>query len=257
MSFPRGFVRTDVDAEEEITPPATQRVSSFDSLSAATALCSQLPASIAPAVAYDAPARSESPGSPTVAAAAAMLQQVQSSDALEGAVDCLMLMSSHAAAASAETDYMPPPKKRPPPAASSTRRKLKMRTGPSPLSRGSTSDEGSTMQPLALLSSSSVDQLKLLAAAFKLCPSPTEEQIGAIASRVAMEPEALTHWFHQRRVLQEWVQQQPHVSSSSMRSMFYGEGEAAESESAPPSPTESMPPPAVSPWRYVEVVIGS
>lgn len=72
-----------------------------------------------------------------------------------------------------------------------------------------------------------------------------------------MEPEALTHWFHQRRVLQEWVQQQPHVSSSSMRSMFYGEGEGAESESGPPSPTESMPPPAVSPWRYVEVVIGS
>ena len=111
MSFPRGFVRTDVDAEEEITPPTTQRVSSFDSLSAATALCSQLPASIAPAVAYDAPARSDSPSSPTVAAAAAAPQQVQSSDALEGAVDCLMLMSSHAAA-SAETDYMPPPKKR-------------------------------------------------------------------------------------------------------------------------------------------------
>lgn len=160
MSSPRGFVRTDVDAEEEITPPTTQRFSSFESLSAATALCSQLPASIAPALAYDAPPRSEAPGSPTVVAAAAMLQQVQATDSLEGAVDCLMLMSSHAAA-SAETGHMPPPKKRPPPATSSTRRKLKMRTGPSPLSRGATYDERSTMQPLALLSSSSVDQVRI------------------------------------------------------------------------------------------------
>ena len=94
-------------------------------------------------------------------------------------------------------------------------------------------------------------QLKLLAAAFKLCPSPTEEQISAIASRVAMEPESLKHWFHQRRVLQEWVQQQPHVNSSSIRSMFYGEG----AENGQPSPPDSMPPP-VAPWQYVQVVVG-
>ena len=64
-----------------------------------------------------------------------------------------------------------------------------------------------------------------------------------------MEPEPLKHWFHQRRVLQEWVQQQPNVNSSSVRSMFYGDG----AENGQLSPPESMPPP-VAPWQYVQVL---
>ena len=66
-------------------------------------------------------------------------------------------------------------------------------------------------------------QLKLLAAAFKLCPTPTGEQLAAIAGRVGMDEDTLANWFQSRRVLQEWVSQQPQVSSSSMRSMFYKE----------------------------------
>lgn len=232
------------EGPEEITPPVAHRISSFDSLSAAKALCNQLPVSFSPGP--EADVERPAPGSPTVAAAAAALHQVQSSDVLEGAVDCLMSFSSHAADAS----LMPPPKKRPAPvsaSASSTRRKLKMRAAPSPLSYASTSNESqhsaSTMEPLSLLSSSNVDQLKLLAAAFKLCPTPSDEQLAAIASRVGMDPESLGHWFHQRRVLQDWIKQQPQVSSSSLRSMFYG-GDALA------SPTEGMPPP-LAPWRTV------
>lgn len=239
MSVPRAFVRSE-GVEEEVTPPtANQRVSSFDSLSAATALCTQLPAS-APSPPDDS--EKDSPGSPTVAAAAAVLNQVQSTDVLEGAVDCLMSFSSHAAA---DSTFMPP-KKRPAPAASTTRRKLKMRAGPSPLSRSG--DAGSsTMEPVSLLSSSNVGQLKLLAAAFKICPTPTDEQIGAIASRVDLEPDVLSHWFHQRRVLQEWVQQQPHVSSSSIREMFYSEQE-------PQMSPEGLAPMTSAPWREVGTV---
>ena len=55
-------------------------------------------------------------------------------------------------------------------------------------------------------------QLKLLAAAFKLCPTPTGEQLAAIASRVGMDEDTLASWFQSRRVLQEWVAQQPQVS---------------------------------------------
>ena len=82
-------------------------------------------------------------------------------------------------------------------------------------------------------------QLKLLAAAFKICPKPTEQQLDAIASRVGMEAETLAHWFQSRRVLQEWVAQQPHISSSSVRSMFYGDDEGQQ----PAPPVAMMPRP--------------
>ena len=82
-------------------------------------------------------------------------------------------------------------------------------------------------------------QLKLLAAAFKICPKPTEQQLDAIASRVGMEAETLAHWFQSRRGLQEWVAQQPHISSSSVRSMFYGDDEGQQ----PAPPVAMMPRP--------------
>ena len=81
-----GFVR--IEGPEEITPPT---VRAQDSWSAAEALCSQFPPYAPPAacqlpvsvsVANDAGPTDQpsSPGSPSLAAAAAMLQQVQSTD---------------------------------------------------------------------------------------------------------------------------------------------------------------------------------
>ena len=279
-----GFVR--IEGPEEITPPIAR---SQDSWSAAKALCSQFPPSAPPpesqlpvsvSVANDAALTDQpsSPGSPSLAAAAAMLQQVQSTDRdgleeAEGAVDCLMQLSSDG---TAKPSLVQPPKKRSIADAAdahkpASRRKLKMKS--SPLSQSSEprfgasaiehaqQSQSSSMQPLALLSSSNPAQvspslppprapphthaalphpqapassalltlhcpplqLKLLAAAFKLCPTPTGEQLAAIAGRVGMDEDTLANWFQSRRVLQEWVAQQPQVSSSSMRSMFYKE----------------------------------
>jgi len=166
-----------------------------------------------------------------------MLQQVQSTDRdrleeAEGAVDCLMQLSSDG---TAKPSLVQSPKKRPladdadalKPA---SRRKLKMKSSPLSEPRFGASaiehaqpSQSSSMQPVALLSSSNPAQLKLLAAAFKLCPTPTGEQLAAIAGRVGMDEDTLANWFQSRRVLQEWVSQQPQVSSSSMRSMFYKE----------------------------------
>ena len=92
-------------------------------------------------------------------------------------------------------------------------------------------------------------QLKLLAAAFKLCPTPTGEQLAAIASRVGMDEDTLASWFQSRRVLQEWVAQQPQVSSSSMRSMFYKEN--AENDGGDLLAPAPMPPPPLVPLSCV------
>ena len=161
-----GFVR--VEGPEEITPPV---VRSQDSLSAAKALCSQLPVCQMPvsiSLANEGALTDQpgSPGSPSLAAAAAALQQVQSIDMLEeaeDAVDCLMQLSSDG---TMKPSLLQPPKKRPLAAATdaqvpSSRRKLKMKASPlsqSSASRFGTSPE-SSMQPLALLSSSNPAQV--------------------------------------------------------------------------------------------------
>ena len=69
-----------------------------------------------------------------------------------------------------------------------------MRTAgvPSPLTRPGNSLRAPVARappPVQLLSGASVEQLKLLAAAYKLCPSPTPEQLLAIAERVSIAPE--------------------------------------------------------------------
>ena len=56
-----------------------------------------------------------------------------------------------------------------------------------------------------------------------------------------MDEVPLASWFQSRRVLQEWVAQQPQVSPSTMRSMFYG----AEADAGDPPPSAAMPPPLV------------
>ena len=177
-----GFVR--IEGPEEITPPIAR---SQDSWSAAKALCSQFPPSAPPpdsqlpvsvSVANDAALTDQpsSPGSPSLAAAAAMLQQVQSTDRdgleeAEGAVDCLMQLSSDG---TAKPSLVQPPKKRPLADAAdahkpASRRKLKMKS--SPLSQSSEprfgasaiehaqQSQSSSMQPLALLSSSNPAQV--------------------------------------------------------------------------------------------------
>lgn len=50
-----------------------------------------------------------------------------------------------------------------------------------------------------------IHQLKLTAAAFRLCPEPTADQVGAIARRVALPAERVATWFEARRALQSWV----------------------------------------------------
>lgn len=158
-----GFVRA--EGPEEITPPIANKARSFDSLSAAKALCTQLPVSVAPTPAA-APDEPTSPSSPSLAAAAAALTQVQSTDMLEeaeGAVDCLMQLSSDG---TMKPSLLQPAKKRPLADAAgapvpSTRRKLKMRASPlsqsdDPASCGS----ASTMAPLPLLSSSNPGQVR-------------------------------------------------------------------------------------------------
>ena len=181
------------------------------------------------------PPRPPSPSSPTIAAAAEGLLDVRRmpSGMTESAVDCLMSLSSLPKRAIDEDDYEEeesyveePLRKRPAPEQlHAARRRLKMRTAgiPSPLSRpGNSMRSPVRAPPVQLLSGASVEQLKLLAAAYKLCPSPTPEQLLAIAERVSIAPDALGVWFQSRKILQDWVQQQPNLKINDLRSMFYG-----------------------------------
>ena len=98
--------------------------------------------------------------------------------------------------------------------------------------------------PIKLLSGASLQQLKLLSAAFQLCPSPTNEQIHAIARRVALSPEKLDTWFQSRRTLHEWVTQQPHLQPADLAGMFYSDGdEAGAAMAVAPAEVASNPPP--------------
>jgi len=92
-------------------------------------------------------------------------------------------------------------------------------------------------QPVRLLSGANLQQLKLLSAAFKLCPSPTAEQLVAIAHRVSLSAEKLDTWFQSRRTLEDWIAQQPHLQPADIATMFFeGEDGQACAASARPSP---------------------
>jgi len=75
--------------------------------------------------------------------------------------------------------------------------------------------------PIRLQGGASVQQLKLLAAAFKLCPHPTEAQIDAVARRVSLTSDRLDAWFRSRRTLQDWVMRQPHLDVAELAATFY------------------------------------
>jgi len=67
-------------------------------------------------------------------------------------------------------------------------------------------------------SGASILQLKLAAAAFRLCPTPTDEQIRAIAKRVALSTEQISGWFRARRALESWVDEQMRLNPGSAAS---------------------------------------
>lgn len=76
-------------------------------------------------------------------------------------------------------------------------------------------------RPITLRSGATMLQLKYLAAAFKLCPSPTHEQVVAIATRVGVSVLKLTEWFQTRNTLQAWLSEQPQLQPTDIASMFF------------------------------------
>jgi len=76
-------------------------------------------------------------------------------------------------------------------------------------------------RPIQLMSGASAQQLKYLAAAFKLVPSPTAEQLGAIANRISLPVARLEPWFQSRRTLEKWIQMQRHLKPAELAVMFY------------------------------------
>ncbi|KAL3910531.1 MAG: hypothetical protein SGPRY_009021, partial [Prymnesium sp.] len=216
----RAFAR--VEGEEEVTPPYSCRTRSFESLVAAKVLADAISKNDA-LIPPPSPRAISPPSSPSRAAAAAGLLDVQRipTEATDSVVDCLMSLSSQPAP---DAPPLAESKKRPYPEQQlAARRKLKLRSTEScaRLAVPGDSTSSASSPPLRLLSGASIEQLKLLAAAFKLCPSPTPQQILAIAERVAITPEALCVWFQSRKVLQDWVQQQPHISINDLKNMFY------------------------------------
>jgi len=202
---PRAFIRP--EGEEEITPPCT-KMRSFDSISVAHILQAKLNDHTA------AVNERSAPGSPSVSDAAALLQGVSTSAKLDKAVDCLLSLAADERGI--DTGSVMKHEKRPrseptPPGA--TRRRLSMPPTPKSSMRGMHSSEQPLQaiepqeflitgmdKPLRLLSDATLLQLKLLAAAFKLCPTPTREQIDAVAERVEMNPERVATWLQCRQV---------------------------------------------------------
>mmetsp|Transcript_43914 Transcript_43914/g.77406 ORF Transcript_43914/g.77406 Transcript_43914/m.77406 type:complete len:229 (+) Transcript_43914:368-1054(+) len=224
-SMDRVFLR--VEGEEEVTPPYSCKTRSFESLAAAKVLTNN----IALGQAMPPPPRPDLPDSPARAAAAAGLLHVQreSSQSTESVVDCLMSLATQSKQEPSPSDVVDSRKRAAPEQQIAARRKLKMRAVgvSSPLARPcSELSAPPRPPPVRLLSGASVEQLKLLAAAYKICPTPTEDQLLAIAERVGIDSDALTVWFHSRKILQDWVQTQPQLSIHDLKAMFYGAAEA-------------------------------
>jgi len=76
--------------------------------------------------------------------------------------------------------------------------------------------------PIQLQGGATLVQLKLVAAAFKLCPAPTEAQMHAVAQRVGLTPQRLEAWFQSRRTLEGWIEQQGgQVTTADVAATFY------------------------------------
>jgi len=191
----RPFSRGDVD-EEEVTPPIS-RSRSPDVLSVAHILAGSAESSAEPSA--------EPPGlnrSPSIVAAAT---------ALLGAT------------------------------AHGTRRRLEVLSETSESSpcakRSRQSADGADQQPptlwvgaigknVSIRSGATPYQLKLLSAAFQLCPQPTSDQLLRLASHMSVAPQELDTWFQRRRALQEWAQAPgAHLQPATVARLFYAEAE--------------------------------
>lgn len=226
------------EGEEEITPPYVSKTRSFDALSVAHMLQSQMNQEqllvstgrevsegfVEEADSLKACDWRSGTSSPTVAEAAEGLLNVQQQNRTESAVDCLMSLSAiasserdeaskHQEAVACETSK----KRFSQEQLHAARRRLKLRTGgaPSPLTRPRPPPK------LHPLSGASVQQLRWLAAAYKMCPVPTPEQVDAISERIQIPADAIGAWFQSRKMLQDWVHQQPNMSRSALQGLFY------------------------------------
>jgi len=230
------------EGEEEVTPPYVAKVRSFDSLSVAQVLQSKMAQE--EVAGPTSPRSPRSPGARSVAEAAEGLLHVQQQQSTENAVDCLMSLSVLASQQTAEPEQeqqeqqeqQEASKKRPSQEQlHAARRRLKMRAGilPSPL----------TVRPrpappkLHPISGASVQQIRWLAAAFKMCPEPTKEQCDAISERIQIPSESISAWFASRKVLQDWIAAQPNLSRADLQSMFYTPSQPSPS----PVPQQASP----------------
>merc|ERR1712087_357014 len=209
-----GYTRP--EGPEDISPPPLiAQPRSFESLSAAQVLLqSQL---------GDASGCGALPSSPSTKRAASALRSVMNDtkDAPDdAAIDCLMSLSTSSSESKRKSgsQLIAPP---------TTRRKLKMADPPppvlSPKPMLAAATGGEMGRNVSLLSNASVLQLQQLAAAYKLCPSPSSKQFEAIATCVGLPSYRVQQWFENRKVLQQWILQSPDICAESIVDMFYGE----------------------------------
>lgn len=91
-----------------------------------------------------------------------------------------------------------------------------------------------------LASGASIETLKRLAAAFKLCPTPNVWQLESISQSVELPTPKLAQWFATRRALQEWASRVPsgHLNASLLMEVFYPERERGAENGARRWPVE-------------------
>uniref|UniRef100_A0A7S2B6D3 Homeobox domain-containing protein n=1 Tax=Haptolina brevifila TaxID=156173 RepID=A0A7S2B6D3_9EUKA len=81
---------------------------------------------------------------------------------------------------------------------------------------------GAIGKNISIRSNATPHQLKLLSAAFQLCPQPTNEQLLRLSSHVSVTPQQLNAWFQNRRTLQVWAQAKgAHLQPATLARLFY------------------------------------
>ena len=156
-----------IDMPEDVSPPplvSVGKLRSFESLNAAQVLQSGLLAPQAPGTSDSVPPKSSG----------------QNDD---GAINCLMLLSANSSIGKRKADAALPP---------APRRRLTM-TSPPP-EQSSCGDAS-----LPLLSDANLTQLQFLAAAYKLCPAPSPQQLVALADRIGMPADRVQDWYDSRQ----------------------------------------------------------
>jgi len=201
---------------EELTPPLHHKSNSWDNLTVARVL----------QAGFDFSNMSQGTNSPTIVAAADHLGLMRNKDHSDiksdtNAVNCLLALSHFGTYSTSAPPSAVKRKLDASPLTASSRRRLKMRSSEESSSQFEQLQlKEAPKAPIPLQSDASVMQLKLLAAAYKLCPHPSAHQIQAVAQRVGLAPEQLTSWFRSRQMLQEWVQQRPNCGVTDVVNFF-------------------------------------